>query len=129
MDELKAIATRFRRAIDETDRGNLPIQFKDFPAGACGDTSLLLGFYLKQQGAGAWDYVSGMRGEFGRRHSHAWIQQGDIIIIDITTDQFDEIETPVIVTNASAWHDSFDSEILHEAGFHVYDHAAIIMLS
>ena len=128
MDELKAIATRFRRAIEETDRGNLPIQFKNFPAGACGDTSLLLGFYLKQQGAGAWDYVSGMRGEGDGRHSHAWIKQGDIII-DITADQFDEIEAPVIVTNASPWHDSFDTEILHEADFHVYDQATIIMLS
>ena len=77
MEDLFAIATRFRRAIEETGRGNLPAQFRDFPAGTCGDTSLLLGFYLKQQGARAWDYVSGMRGEFSRRHSHAWIQQGD----------------------------------------------------
>lgn len=69
-----------------------------------------------------------MRGEGDGRHSHAWIKQGDIII-DITADQFDEIETPVIVTNASAWHNRFDSKILFEADFHVDDQAAIIMFS
>ena len=89
---------------------------------------MLLGFYQKQRGAGAWDYVGGMRGEGDGRHSHAWIKQGDIII-DITADQFDEIEAPVIVPNASAWHDSFDTEILHEADIHVNHHPANIMLS
>lgn len=77
---------------------------------------------------GSWDYVSGMRGKANDRHSHAWIKRGDIII-DITADQFDEIKASVIVAKASLWHDSFDTEILHEADFHVYDPATIITLS
>jgi len=72
----------------------------------------------------SWFDVSGTRGETDGRHSHAWIKQGDIII-DITADQFDEIKAPIIETKASPWHDSFDTELLHEADFHVYDQATI----
>lgn len=76
--------------------------------------------YLKVQGLGSFDYVLGKRGKGGKRHSHAWLQQGPIIV-DITADQFPEIDHAVIVSDGSVWHAAFEAEILHEADFMIYD--------
>ena len=52
--------------------------------------------------------------------SHAWIQR-EGLIIDITADQFDDVTEPVIVSDSSPWHDSFEPEDLHSADFMIYD--------
>ncbi|NTA40588.1 hypothetical protein [Agrobacterium salinitolerans] len=116
MEQLEILARRFRDAIERTPANLLPITFQNFPAGACGDATLVLGHYLKAQGLAAFDYVLGMRDN----HSHAWLQHGDIII-DITADQFSEIDQSVIVTAHPTWHSEFAAEVLHEADFTIYD--------
>lgn len=116
MEQLEILARGFREAIERTPVNQLPISFQNFPAGACGDATLLLGHYLKAQGLSASNYVLGMRDSY----THAWLQHGEIII-DITADQFAEIEQSVIVTADPAWHSEFAAEVLHEADFAIYD--------
>lgn len=116
MEQLEILARQFREAIERTPANERPITFQNFPAGACGDATLFLGHYLKAQGLAAFDYVLGMRDD----HSHAWLQHGDIII-DITADQFPEIDRAVIVASASTWHAGFAIEVPREADFTIYD--------
>lgn len=116
MEQLAIVARNFRDAIERTPADQLPISLQTFPAGACGDATLLLGHYLKAQGLNAFDYVLGERDG----HSHAWLQRGSLIV-DITADQFDEVHEPIVVSTDSLWHGSFTTEVLHEADFTIYD--------
>jgi hypothetical protein len=120
VEQLEILARQFREAIERTPRNQLPLGLQNFPVGACGDATLLLGHYLKAQGFGYFDYVSGTRGEGDDWHSHAWLRREDVII-DITADQFPEIDQAVIVATGSPWHGEFESEVLNEADFVVYD--------
>lgn len=128
MEGLTKAAGMFREAIGHTSREKLPVTLQEFPHGACGDATLLLGYYLKTLGFGTFDYVLGMgEDEDGGQYSHAWLRQGDIIV-DITADQF-RAKAPVIVTDASPWHEGFSTQVLHEADFHVYDSYTVATLS
>jgi hypothetical protein len=99
---LNKLATEFRAAIERCPRDRLPIGFREFPAGACGDASLLLARYLEENGHTGFFYVLGMRnGGF-----HAWLSK-DGLVIDITADQFSDQHQAVIVALASRWHGSF----------------------
>jgi hypothetical protein len=75
--------------------------------------ALLLDRYLTEQGMGDFQYISAERGHDGEESTwctHAWlVQQG--LIIDITADQFLEINESVIVTANSPWHASWSQEI------------------
>lgn len=127
MEPLEFFAGRFRVALENTARSQLPITFQGFPNGACGDAALLLSRYLLDQGCGSFNYVLGMRGEGGDRHSHAWLQRGEILV-DITADQFPEVDQAVIVTTHSPWHAEFQTEVLHEADYRIYDFQTAAML-
>ncbi|RYZ17888.1 MAG: hypothetical protein EOO70_00630 [Myxococcaceae bacterium] len=126
---LREHAVRFRQAIEQAPPGRLGSSLTSFPAGACGDASLLLGSYLQEVGEGEFSYVLGWRarerdGVRDGRESHAWLQQGEILI-DITADQFSTESAPiepVIVTNApNPLHLSFETEVVHEvAGYQTY---------
>lgn len=104
--EIKNIAIKFRNAILSIEKDNRPICLRDFPLGSCGDASSLLGKYLEQKGFGKFTYVSSQRIS-KPEESHAWIK-GDNLIIDITADQFDEINFEVIVAEKSAFHETFE---------------------
>jgi len=119
-DEIYQHATLFRNAIEKTDPSKLPISFRNFPKGSCGDVVPLLGRFLKNQGFGSFDYISGSRGQNSDWHSHAWLQQ-DQLIVDITADQFREINESVIVTYKSTWHKTFVTRVLHKADYEIYD--------
>ncbi len=128
MDELAKAAETFRAALENTPRAKLPIGLQAFPTGACGDTVDLLGYYLKAQGFGTFDYVSGEGwDDNGEWYSHAWLRQ-DNVIVDITADQIPG-NAPVIVTDASPWHDGLEGKVLHEADFHVYDSYTVSTLA
>jgi hypothetical protein len=105
MDEAQArrLAQRFRRAIEDGTPLAHDIVFERFPAGSCGDTALLLGRFLREHGARDIRYVLGKRRQGDDWGSHAWLTV-DGLIVDITADQFDEVDDPVIVAVASAWH-------------------------
>lgn len=117
-------ATEFRQAIVDA----LPIDdvvLDSFPDGTCGDVSPLLGEYLYESGLGEWQYRVGWRN--GR--SHAWIEC-DGLIVDITADQFDEVDDPVIVTTNSPWHQGFEThDDSHPARIGTYDEATATRLA
>ncbi len=126
MDDKKQIsirddASKFRRAIEQCKQ-KLGVSFEQFPLGSCGDVADLLGQFLQDQGYGEFRYVCGWRALSSehQRQSHAWVQQDDLIV-DITADQFEEIEDAVIVTTSSSWHRTFDIESEHAGGISVYD--------
>jgi hypothetical protein len=89
-----------------------------FPAGTCGDVSVLLGQYFADSSMGSWTYRSGMRDD----HSHAWIQCGRLIA-DITADQFVDVNDEVVVTRDRTWHAGFSpiAGDSHPALIDVYD--------
>lgn len=114
--EIAALAGAFRAALERADRSRLPITFRDFPHGACGDAALLLAKFLEQHGHGGFGYMLGLRDGW----SHAWLQRGQLVV-DITADQFDEIEEAVIAREGSPWHATFEIEDDHPADFMCYD--------
>lgn len=109
MDEIEALrlARSFRRAIEDGAPLAHDIVFERFPAGSCGDAALLLGRFLRERGARDICYVLGRRPSGENWGSHAWLKV-DGLIVDITADQFDEVEAPVIVAAASAWHAAWE---------------------
>lgn len=122
LDELRTCANLFRKAILETDACRLPISFAGYPRGACGDASILLGQFLYDKGFGVFDYVSGWR----KNQSHAWLEKEEVII-DITADQFFDIEDDVIVTLDKTWHQQFKEDSRHQVLIEIYDEGTIAM--
>jgi hypothetical protein len=100
IDGVREACARFRAAI-EADQ-DLPSPMAGFPSGACGDTSELLGQYLQDCGFGTWMYVMGFRDSDS--WTHAWLE-ADGVIVDITSDQFDDVTSAVVVTHDRQWHD------------------------
>jgi hypothetical protein len=109
LERVQIAASDFRAAIEKCDKRSLGIEFEDFPRGSCGAATQLLGKYLRDRGLGDFRYVSGWRRRAGdtQPHSHAWLRQGDVIV-DITADQFEETQGPVVATTDSGWHDAFE---------------------
>jgi hypothetical protein len=116
MERLRHLARLFRAAIEACDPAHLPIAFQDFPTGACGDSTLLLGKFLEQNGFADFDYVFGEQA--GK--SHAWLQKASLVV-DITADQFNDNDHAVIVEHDSAWHTLFQVELKYLADFENYD--------
>src|SRR4051794_18534083 len=94
LTELLATVEVFRRALEVTTELSHP-GFRQFPRGACGESSGLLGEFLRERGFGEWTYRWSVRYEPDHQ-SHAWIEQGDVVV-DITADQFEEIDKPVVI--------------------------------
>jgi hypothetical protein len=125
---LTTLATRFRLAIERCDPSHLTISLQGFPKGGCGDATPLLGTFLQQQGLGTFMYVLGIREGGKNGHSHAWLE-ADGVIVDITADQFPEIDQKVIVTTRSDWHATFDrEEVGDKADYHIYDERTVAAL-
>jgi hypothetical protein len=104
------LAERLRRAILATAPEERPLTLRDFPHGSCGDAALLLGTLLSDYGLGEFMHVGGERGDKSDNTwcTHGWLEQNSLIV-DITADQFGEIDTPIIVSRNSAWHATFVS--------------------
>ncbi|AWL05883.1 hypothetical protein DIR46_16580 [Massilia oculi] len=69
--------------------------------------SLVLGQVLDDEGIDGFMYVCGHKySESGAVSSHAWLQNGDWVV-DITADQFEDVDDAVIVSNCSTWHDEW----------------------
>lgn len=114
-----AAAHRFRRAFEAG--GLESISFREFPRGACGDASELLGEYLRDCGLGDWMYISGIESAPDGNCTHAWLEC-DGIYIDITGDQFVDCDKPVVVTRSPLWEGRFSkSGGSHLAGLSYFD--------
>lgn len=103
---LAKFATAFREALVQCNPAAYrSLSFRGFPSGSCGDTSLLLIEAFIEREVDAKHAVG-----YYRRSSHAWVMV-EGIIIDLTADQFDDIQKPVIVTRHSLWHNRFNATI------------------
>lgn len=109
--QLEKLARQMRAAIEALPREALPLTMASFPAGACGDTSLLLGAYFKDMGVLGFEYICGTRGnqQDNTWTSHAWLSNG-ALIVDITADQFEDAPSKIIVVEHSLWHATFTTE-------------------
>lgn len=118
--DLYRLAREFRSAIEQSDPEAFsfwPFFITRFPKGACGNATILLGEYLKENGCGQFQYRSGERGDW----THAWLELKGTII-DITADQFDDQTEPVMVTKDRTWHDTFkQTDKPHPARISKYD--------
>lgn len=96
---------------------------EEFPAGQCDNASEFLAAYLADLGMGPSLLTAGERPPpkgappHEQTRGHAWLERGGVII-DITADQFDEGQPPVLVVEGrSTWHDAFTSNRWqHEVG-------------
>jgi hypothetical protein len=119
--ELRALAARFRGALEIAGpRSGVP-GLRNFPKDSCADTVLLLGAHLLDRGFGAFDGVGGEFGTPGEDdwHSHAWLER-DGVIVDITADQFPDVSERVIVTRDDTWHRRFHMSNRGVADFRRY---------
>ena len=106
---VREACTAFRAALERTTPR--PVGLEGFPNGACGDTSELLADFLRSSGLGDPLFVSGRNGD--HTSTHAWLELGDLIV-DITADQFEDIEDRIIVTTDRNWYEArFPSVVSH----------------
>jgi hypothetical protein len=103
MPRIQIIADAVRRAIDLTAPQEL--LWSTFPRGACGDASLVLGRTFHDFGIDCFEYVRGNKYDADGTwaSSHTWLKCGKWIV-DITADQFPDVDTSVIVPKDSDWH-------------------------
>lgn len=108
---IEKLATKMRSAIEALPHKALPPPMSSFPAGSCGDASLLLGAYFKDSGVSGFEYICGDRGsqQDNTWTSHAWLTNGTLIV-DITADQFEDAPGKIIVAEHSLWHATFATE-------------------
>ena len=122
-EKIRNAATAFRLAIEGSDRSELSEGFSRFPWGSCGDASLLLAAYLRDEGLGDFELIAAR----GTNGDHAWLQQGEVVI-DITADQFTGFDFAVYVGN-DEWHRQFGEIRTSEpADYHRYDAATASIL-
>ena len=106
---IRRLAHEMREGIESIPRDKLPIGMANFPRGACGDASMLLGAYLTDNGVEGFEYVKGSRGDPSDNSwtAHSWLSCGPLVL-DITADQFADAPSKVIVTAPSVWHQQFE---------------------
>lgn len=88
---IKKLAIEFRKGIEQAlvELQQQDQKFYRFPSGCCGDVSELLANYFFQKKISS-TYVFGTK--YGKTsfdsQSHAWLELGNGLIVDITADQF-----------------------------------------
>lgn len=107
IDKIEQLATTMRAALEQVPP-ELCIGLSQFPRGACGDATLLMGAWLADHGIVGFEYICGERGsqEDGTWTSHAFLHR-DGLIVDLTADQFEDAPSAVIVAEDSSWHRTF----------------------
>jgi hypothetical protein len=109
---MKQDIINFRKALDKINWGEIPIGFTDFPCGTCGDVSDILAEYLYTKGFENILYVCG---EYNGS-SHAWLEM-EGLAIDITADQFLDIQEKVLIQSPSIWHNKYKESSRRKAGY------------
>lgn len=122
VDELRRAALAFREGLRSTDRQHLSVGLREFPVGSCGDVVLILGAYLADAGFGQFQYVWGQRGtaEAGTWCTHAWLEQRGVVV-DITADQFQEVDEPIVATTTTDWHAQWRAEVRGVADYRLHE--------
>lgn len=110
-DNLEKIAGDVRQGIKnliaESDYVNCVL--RDFPSGSCELASVMTGLALKNLGMSNVLQVVGNRQipNSSNTQNHVWLTVDDKYIVDITADQFDDCDIPVVVIEKSDFHNTF----------------------
>jgi hypothetical protein len=106
ISRIQTVAIAVRRAIEMSPSKELP--WPNFPHGACGDASLILGQIFHDFDINGFEYVCGNKYNVDGAwmSSHAWLKC-DEWVVDITADQFPDMDTSVIVSKDSVWHEAW----------------------
>src|SRR5437879_3708846 len=92
LTKIRRLATEMRVALDAIAGTLSSSQIKEFPRGACGDASILLGKYLEDNGCGIFEYCNcDYEGD-----RHGWLRRG-ALVVDITADQFGTLELEKVI--------------------------------
>jgi hypothetical protein len=102
IEKLRKRVVEFRDSCEQIRWHSMPCEYRDFPSGTCGDISQILMRVLTKDGYKEIEYVVGMKG----KQSHAWLEIQDIAL-DVTADQFPEIEEAVLFQSPTIWHRTF----------------------
>lgn len=111
IDTLKAFVTKARQVLEDHHMEISPTFFGNFPSAACGNTSDLLSRWLQSNGFEGVKRVFGKRGQV----SHGWLEWNGIII-DITSDQFEDGLGAVYIGTDRTFHDTFLNQRYSEPG-------------
>lgn len=114
---LQEISHSFVEALRACPREERPLEFQEFPHGACREASELLGIILEQQGFDV-EIISGQRRSDG--WTHVWLMVNGMVV-DVTIGQFKR-ELVVLVTEDKSWHEQFESTSpARRPCFEIYD--------
>ena len=104
-DRAASVASLFRAALLATDLSQAPGNLPGFPAGCCSWACYFIGAFLKEEMSLDPLRVQGVRGP----ESHEWIEIGGLTM-DITSDQFQDIDAAIVVSRSSRWHETWTVE-------------------
>lgn len=111
--ELAVVALEFRRAIERSNLRRHARVMSRFPVGCCKHSSQLLARYLVTElHTPLVTFVHGERGGNGNGdawQSHVWLRVSDHTV-DITADQYHEVDAPVVVSANGGWHSSWGQQ-------------------
>lgn len=111
--ELAVIALDFRRAIEKSKLHRHSAVMGRFPLGCCKHTSQLLAKYLVTElHTPLVTFVYGERGGTGNGdpwQSHVWLSVAEHTV-DLTADQYHEIDSPVVVSVGGGWHSTWQRQ-------------------
>lgn len=109
IERLKVIAEEFRKGFEEIDLSDAPGFLPGFPEGCCSWASYMIGHFLKYELGLAPVEIQAER--FGPEGTdpHSWLMVDDIII-DITSDEFEDSTERVIVSSDSTWHSKWEEK-------------------
>jgi len=108
--ELAVIALEFRRAIEKSGARRHSKVMTRFPIGCCKHASQLLARYLVTElHVPLVTFIHGERGGGGNGEpwqSHVWLSVNEHTL-DITADQYAEVDSPVVVSVGGGWHSTW----------------------
>jgi hypothetical protein len=114
VQEIRSAAERFREAIERSswdlDRDRYFI-LRNLRA-MCKPAAMLVGKYLHEElSCQPIEFVSAQKwfANGSVERSHFWLEHKGLIV-DISADQYPEIDQPVIVTGDRSWHETFTTQ-------------------
>lgn len=107
LSKLEIIATVFRAGFENNDLTDAPGFLCKFPEGCCSWASYMMGHFMKYELYLNPIEIQAQRDNDDGTDPHSWLMVGNVIV-DITSDEFDDSEERVIVSEYSPWHDSWE---------------------
>ncbi len=111
INKLEITAVKVMEALQEIieELDCVDCELNDFPSGSCEVSSVILGLSLIEIGIVDVVQTIGDRIVKGgiNRNNHVWLTVDGRYIVDITADQFDDSDTPVLVAERTDFHYTF----------------------